>query len=152
MVAAFLGHNTEEAVSICRYPVETPFAAFKPAGCEQFIVAVSILSVAVLVAAGIALKTSKQSVYNFISTGIAASLLLNALVPHVLIAIYTLHYTPGLVSAIALILPLSLLLLVKNKPRFRSNQQFYRNIAYFMIIAYLIFALSLMVARCSVGT
>ena len=140
LIAAFLLHNVEEAITICRYPVENPFPAIQPASCRQFLVAVSILSVAGLVVYIFAMRTKKIPVYHFISTGLAAVLLLNVLMPHVFVAIYTLHYTPGLVSAVLLNLPLSLIVLIKNHKLYHTKLQFVKNIFIGFLIGYLLFA------------
>ena len=147
LTIAFLVHNLEEAITICRYPVENPFPIIQPASCSQFLIAVSLLSAVVLIAFGIAIQTKIEHIYNFISTGLAAAILLNVFLPHFLVANYTFHYTPGLVSAIALNLPLSLLVLIKNRSRYSSNMQFYRQIAYFLVIGYLVFAISMGIAK-----
>ncbi len=147
LVVAFMIHNLEEAITICRFPVENPFPFIKPASCSQFIVSVSIISAAGLIALVIALRTERQSVYNFISTGLAAVLLLNVFVPHFTVAIYTFHYTPGLVSAMFINLPLSLLVLTKNRPLYTIRKQFLRHIFIFLIIGYVFFALSMGLAK-----
>jgi len=147
LIAAFLLHNVEEAITICRYPVENPFPAIQPASCRQFLVAVSILSVAGLLVYIFAMRTKKIPVYYFISTGLAAVLLLNVLMPHVFVAIYTLHYTPGLVSAILLNLPFSLMVLIKNRSKHKSTIQFSRTIFIFLILGYLLFAITMGLAK-----
>jgi len=147
LVVSFLIHNLEEAITIRRYPVVNPFPAIQPASCSQFLVSVSILSAVGLIAFGISMQTEKQSVYNFISTGLAATLLLNVFLPHLIVAIYTFYYTPGLVSAILLNLPLSLLVLAKNRPLYTSKKQFFRHILIFLFIGYLLFASSMVLAK-----
>jgi hypothetical protein len=147
LIAAFLLHNVEEAIFICRYPVENQFPFIQPASCSQFMVSVSILSAAGLAAFIIAMRSKKYPVYNFISTGLAAALLLNVLMPHLFLAIYTLHYTPGLVTAILLNLPLSLMVLIKNRPNYRSTIQFSRTILIFLILGYVLFAITMGLAK-----
>ena len=141
LIAAFLLHNAEEAITICRYPVEIPFPFIQPANCNQFIWAVSILSVVILLVFIFSMFTENILQYNFISTGIAAVLLFNLLLPHLLIGLYTFHYTPGLVSAVMLNLPLSVLVLSKNRPNYTSNKKFLRHIFIFLIVGYLLFVI-----------
>jgi len=141
LIAAFLLHNIEEAITICRYPVENPFPFIQPANCNQFIWAVSILSVVILLVFIFSMYTENILQYNFISTGIAAVLLFNVLIPHMLIGLYTFQYTPGLVSAVMLNLPLSLLVLSKNRPNYTSNKIFLRHIFTFLIAGYLLFVM-----------
>jgi FtsH-binding integral membrane protein len=93
------------------------------------------------------MRTKKIPVYNFISTGLAAALLLNVLIPHLLVAIYTFHYTPGLFTAILMNLPLSLVVLIKNRPNYKSTIQFSRAIFIFLIFGYLLFAITMRLAK-----
>lgn len=147
LIAAFLIHNIEEAAAICRYPVENPFPFIQAATCNQFIPAVSFLSAAGLGAYLFGIRTQKQWLYNFISTGFAAVILVNVFIPHVFVGLYTLHYTPGLISAVMLNLPLSLLVLMKNRPLYTGNKAFFKHIVIFLIIGYLLFAISMVLAK-----
>jgi len=141
LIVSFLFHNIEEAIYICSYPVESPVSFIKPASCNQFLWAVSIISIIVVVLFMFAMHSRQQAVYLFISTAIASGLALNAMVPHIIIALYNLSYTPGLVTAVLLIFPLGLLTLFKNRPNFTSWKQFYRCIGISLAVGYLIFAL-----------
>lgn len=96
LIVAFLFHNIEEAIFICRYPLQSPVSFIEPATCKQFVVAVTIITALVILAFSIANRTKNTDVYLFISTAIASGLVLNAIIPHIIIALYTLHYTPGL--------------------------------------------------------
>jgi len=147
LVAAFLLHNVEEALTICRCTVENPFPAIQLVSCSQFLFAISILSIAGLAAFIIAMQSKKISVYNFISTGLAAALLLNVFIPHIFVAIFTLHYTPGLVTAILLNLPFSLIVLTKNWPYYKNKSQFFKTIFIFLILGYLLFAITMGLAK-----
>jgi len=118
LIVSFLFHNIEEALSICSYPVQSPVSFIKPASCHQFLWAVSIISLIV----------------------VASGLALNALVPHIIIALYSLSYTPGLVTAVLLIFPLGLFTLFKNSPIFTSRKLFYRFIGIGLVVGYVIFA------------
>lgn len=140
LIIAFIFHNIEEAVSICSYPVQSPFEFIKPATCRQFMIAVSIITVVVLFAFGIAIRTKKPAVYLLISTAIASGLVLNVLIPHLFVAIYTLNYTPGLITAITLNLPLGLIVLSKNKSDCESRKQFIQYVGIGLVIGYLLFA------------
>jgi len=140
LIVSFLFHNIEEALSICSYPVQSPVSFIKPASCHQFLWAVSIISLIVVVLFIIAMYSKQQTVYLFISTAIASGLALNALVPHIIIALYSLSYTPGLVTAVLLIFPLGLFTLFKNSPIFTSRKLFYRFIGIGLVVGYVIFA------------
>jgi len=140
LIVAFIFHNLEEAISICKYPVQSPVAFIRLATCRQFLVSVTFITSAVLVAFGIAIRTRKSRLYLFISTAIASGLVLNVFIPHILAAIYTLNYSPGLISAVALNLPLGLITLSKNKSKYESRKQFYQHIGAGLIIGYLLFA------------
>jgi len=57
------------------------------------------------------------------------------------------HYTPGLVTAILMNLPLSLIVLSKNRPHYKSTTQFFKPIFIFLILGYLIFAITMGLAK-----
>jgi hypothetical protein len=140
LIAAFMLHNSEEAYTMCRYPVEYPFQSLQLPDCRQFLVAVSLLSAVAIVAYIIAIRSAKPWIFYFISTGFASALLLNVLVPHLLVAIYTFNYTPGLISAILLNLPLSIWLLIENRVHYSNRKQFIKHIFFFLTFGYLVFA------------
>lgn len=141
LIFAFIIHNTEEAIFICRFPVQSPVLFIEPASCRQFLWAVSILTFVEIIVSILALTTKKPAVYLFISTALAAPLLFNVLMPHLSIALYTFHYTPGLASAIILILPLSMIVLVKNRKQYSTKSQFIKHILIGFIIGYLFFTI-----------
>jgi hypothetical protein len=140
LIVAILFHNAEEAFMICKYPIVSPIKALKPLNCEQFLVAVSIISFAVVIAYIIAAGAKKASSYLLISTAIASAMFLNVFVPHLLTAIYLASYTPGIVTAITLILPLGFITLSKNKSASKTRKQFFSNVALGLVFGYLFFA------------
>ena len=141
LIISFILHNLEEAISICSYPVQSPISFIKPASCNQFLWAVSIITLLVVILFIAAMRTKKPVVYLLISTAIASALVLNVIVPHFLVAIYTFNYTPGLITAVSLNLPFGLLTLVKNKPNCSDRKQFYRFVGIGLVVGYLIFAI-----------
>ncbi len=140
LIAAFILHNAEEAISICKFHVQSPVALIQLVSCKQFIIAVSFLSVVGLLAYLFAMGTKKLNTYYLISTGLAAAVLFNVLMPHIFVSLYTFNYIPGLVSAVALNLPLSILVLLKNRPHYSRITTFFKHIFIFLIIGYLVFA------------
>ena len=140
LIVSFLFHNIEEAISICSYPVQNPVSFIKPASCSQFLWAASLLTIVVIVFFIAALRIKKQTVNLLISTAIASGLVLNVFIPHLLVAIYTLNYTPGLVTGVVLNLPLGLITLSKNSSLCKSRKQFYQYVIIGLIAGYLLFA------------
>jgi len=147
LIVAFLVHNCEEAIVMRRTSAGSPVEAIKPLAYNQFLIAVSIISIIALASYVFALKTRSNRTYLFISTVIAAGLLLNAFIPHIAVTIYTFNYTPGLATAILLIVPISLWLLSRNKPLFESRRQMAYQILVGLLIAYGLFALTVMAAK-----
>jgi hypothetical protein len=147
LIVAFVAHNSEEAFSMAGKVVQSPFASIKPMDYRQFLFAVSFLSFAALVACIFALKTKNGRIYLFISTAIASGLLINAFIPHIAIAIYTMQYTPGLVTAVVLNLPLSLLLLGINKSFFENRKQMTYQMISGLALVYGLFVLSVGLAK-----
>ncbi len=142
LLLAFLIHNAEEAFTICHYPAVNPFLNIRFLSCAQFLVAVSVISaVAVILYLAAARPSASQRKYLFISTGLSAALLLNSIIPHLLLALLTWQYTPGIISAVILILPISILVLHRNRQQYGKWNKLIRDAILFMIPAYLFFAL-----------
>jgi hypothetical protein len=141
LIISFILHNLEEAISICSYPVQSPVSFITPASCSQFLWAVSIITMAGITAYIFAMRTNKTAIYLFISTTLSVTLLFNVFVPHVLVAIYTLQYTPGLASAILLNLPLSVSTLKLNKSDYTTITKYHQHILLGLVSGYLLFAL-----------
>ena len=142
LLLAFLIHNAEEAFTICRYPVANPFLNIRILSCVQFLVAVSVISaLAVILYLAAARPSANLRKYLFISTGLSAALLLNSIIPHLLLALLTRHYTPGIISAVILILPLSILVINRNRQLYGKWNLLMKDVILFMIPAYLFFAL-----------
>jgi len=147
LIVAFLVHNCEEAIMMNGKAAESPVEVIKPLTYSQFLFAVSFLSIIVLAIYIFAIKTRNNKTYLFISMAIAAGLLINAFIPHIVVALYTLNYTPGLVTAVLFILPISMLLLSKNKPLFESRRQMVYQIVIGLATAYGVFAITIVVAK-----
>lgn len=143
LVTAFIIHNIEETVFICRYPVQSPVSFIQPANCSQFLWAVSIISLSVIIAYAVAIRSKDQAIYLFISTAVSAGLFINALIPHAFLAAYTLNYTPGLISAVLLNLPLSIIVLKKNRNTVANSRRFLKYVLLGILIGYLIFAVTM---------
>jgi len=146
LTGAFILHNAEEAVTMAFKPTVSPVSFIEPPTYNQFLVAVSILTIAGIVAYVAAMNTKKFKTYLFISTALAAALLFNAFIPHVAVAVYTLKYTPGFATALFLNLPFSTLVLSKNKPYFDNRKQMFQYIAAGLAAGYALFAFTLLLA------
>ena len=144
LIGASLLHNTEEALMICRQRIISPVKLFQPLTCHQFVWAVSLLSFAILVVYVFAIRTKKTSIYLFLSTAIAAAMLFNAFVPHIIIAVYTLSYTPGLITAVVLNFPLSLVVLNINRKELGNRARLIKFILSGLVIGYLLFAATML--------
>ena len=146
LTAAFIVHNLEEAVSMYLQPAESPVSFIHPPTYSQFLLALSILTIAAITLYVVAMKSDSDKKYLFISTAFAVALLFNVFVPHVFIAVYTLKYTAGLLSALLLNLPLSLILLSKNTALYTSRKQMYLYIFAGFAAAYALFAFAMKVS------
>jgi len=147
LIVAFILHNSEEAFMMKGYSVKSPFTFVEPPSFRQFLIAVSLLTIAVIVAYSTAIRTKKPKVYLFISTAVAAALLFNVFVPHVVGAIFYRDYTPGLISAVVLNLPFSFLVLVKNKPMYTGGKEMRSHILWGLAAGYTFFAAILGLAK-----
>lgn len=147
LIGASLIHNTEEALSICSQTIKSPVSFFQPLSCNQFMWAVSILSIIEIIFYIYAISTKKPAVFLFISTAISAALLFNVFAPHVIIAVLTFHYTPGLITAVLLIFPLSLIVLSKNRTGLNIKSKFWKYTLIGLGIGYLLFAFILILVK-----
>jgi hypothetical protein len=147
LVMSFLLHNVEESYAICKYPINNPFSFFQPLSCREFLFTVSILSIIGIVFYLLAEATKSPSLFLFISTALSAVLLFNVLVPHLVIAVYTLKYTPGLITALTLNLPLCIILLIKNKPFYKSRKKMLIQISIGLGAGYAIFLITMFLTR-----
>lgn len=100
-------HNLEEAPFVedwsKRLPIKLPFSITT----RQFVIAVVFITIAGFLVTYVALQyLSAQSGY-LIVLGIQAIMLFNAFVPHIATTIRFRLYSPGVVTAILLILPFS---------------------------------------------
>ncbi len=140
LTAGSILHNAEEAFTMKGLEVKSSIAFIQPPTYSQFLVAVSILTIAVAVAYIVAIRSKNPKIYLFISTAVAAALLFNVIVPHLVGTIYNCGYTPGVAAAVLLNLPFSLAVLVKNKPLFADRKQMLRYIMLGMLAGYFLFA------------
>ena len=123
LTAGFVLHNAEEALTMPTQLGVSPVSLLQLPTYNQFLLSVAILTIVAIFAYIAAMRTKNGKTYLFISTAIAAALLFNVFVPHLAAAILTLKYTPGLITAVLLNLPLSILLLKLNKPLFADRRQ-----------------------------
>ena len=103
-------HNFEEAPFMenwsRRLPIKLPFAITT----RQFVIAVTFLTIAGFLVTFYALKYLESQTAYLLILGIQAIMLFNAFVPHIATTIRFRMYSPGLVTAILLIVPFSLYL------------------------------------------
>jgi hypothetical protein len=109
---AFAAHNLEEALAAPAYfdrmagrlPIPWPDAAVFQAGT-------ALVTVAGLVLTIIAVRGSRPGPVTLI----ASVMLANVLIPHVPLAVFSGGYAPGVVTALALNLPVDLLWLLRHR-------------------------------------
>jgi len=139
LIIGFLLHNMEETIALRILGTASPLKQIKTMNFDQFLVAVTAISVITLLAYFIAIRAKNMQLYLFLSTSIASVLLFNVFIPHLFLAAYTQSYTPGLTSALLLTLPLSILTLFKNKQSYTQSWRFYLHIISGLLAGYLIF-------------
>lgn len=147
LTIAFLIHNTEETIALRYFPVKNPFTFIQPLDFLQFLFAVSLLSLVGVLVFAFAMLTKNRNNYLLISTAMASVIVFNALIPHIFVAVFTLRYTPGIISAILLNLPLGLLLLQKNKNFYCQRKQMIGHVIIGFVAGYSIFAITMLAAK-----
>jgi hypothetical protein len=140
LTAGFVLHNVEEALTMPRQYSMSPVSFIQLPTYGQFLFSVAVLTAVALFAYIAAMRTQNGKTYLFISTAIAAALLFNVFVPHLAAAAYTVKYTPGLITAVLLNLPFSILVLKLNKPIFTDRKQLFLFVLGGFGAGYLLFA------------
>jgi hypothetical protein len=147
LVAASILHNAEEALTMPFYNFKIPVSIISSPTYNQFLLAVSILTILVIMFYIIAIWSRRQTVYLFISTAFAAAVLFNAFFPHILVSLFTLKYSPGLFTAVFLVVPTSLLTMRKNILVYPSQSMIVIHIITGLAAGYAIFAVTMMLAK-----
>ena len=115
----FLLHNAEEAVFIEHSPVKSWLGENVQL---QFAIAVSLFTILAFVVCEITRKTRH---YDYIMTAFAGMLFLNVFFPHLISAVVLGCYTPGVVTAVFIILPATSQILWNNyRKAIFSKRQF----------------------------
>lgn len=121
---AFMAHNIEEAVAIGN--TKNLIFNVHNANTKQFVIATSLFTILGFVIVFGKKMYRNQRSYEYAITGFSGMLFLNAFFPHILSAVYFRTYTPGVVTAVALILPLTTIILQKTyQSKEFSNNRFF---------------------------
>ncbi len=139
LVLFSLLHNLEEYYSINYLQAGYGFQNPNMLSPLQFNYSVLIISILMVIILAFALFSSNPKHFRFVGTTLAISLLINAFIPHITIAIYLLSYTPGLLTSIILIIPTSLVLLLELRKKYDTKRQLWMGIFYGIIAGYLLF-------------
>ena len=117
----FMIHNAEEVFAI--YKSKGYLLGLYPIGSFQFLVAASLFTILgfVVIFCKNLYRTPKQ--YLATALGFSGMLFLNVFFPHIISAIYYKAYTPGLISAVLLILPLTGVILWRTHKSKRVSTQ-----------------------------
>ena len=140
LTAGFILHNMEEVLTMPHQYSMSPVSCIQLPTYGQFLFSVAVLTAVALFAYIAAMRTQNSKTYLFISTAIAVALLFNVFVPHLTAAAYTVKYTPGLITAVLLNLPFSILVLKLNKPIFTDRKQLFLFVLGGFGAGYLLFA------------
>jgi hypothetical protein len=104
-------HNAEEAIWLPGWSKRVGFWK-TPASPGAFRFAVAILTALAFAVTWLSGQSGKQSIWTYLAFGTMAAMLVNVLVPHLAATIARRSYMPGVVTAVALNLPVLSLLVV----------------------------------------
>jgi len=104
----FAIHNLEEAPGMEKWNKRIPSRYSQPVTTCQFSLAVTLLTLLVLVVTILAVNYPANRLFYLLIFEFQAIILLNVFVPHVLTTVRFKMYSPGLVSGIVLSLPFSI--------------------------------------------
>lgn len=103
----FAIHNLEEAPFMENWSKRLPLKIHPSVTTRQFVIAVTVLSVAAFLLTYLALGYLQPSIGYLLILEIQAILLFNAFIPHIASTIRFRMYSPGVISAIVITLPFS---------------------------------------------
>ena len=106
----FMLHNLEEAPFMERWSKRLPVKIHPTVSTPQFVVAVIFLTIAGLILTYASLAWLPTPAGYLLILGMQAVLLVNAFVPHLVTTIRFRLYSPGVVTAVLIILPFSIYL------------------------------------------
>jgi hypothetical protein len=107
-VAVFVLHNFEEGLFLPGFLASAPLIHY-PAGPTEFRFALVVLTASSPVLAWLSVRGNRAA--TIIHCGYALAMALNVFVPHLIGAIALRTYVPGVITAVILVLPVSLLML-----------------------------------------
>lgn len=114
-------HNAEEALWLPGWS-ERAGLWKTPVSAGVFRWVATILTVFAFVVTGLSVGSGRQTVWTYLTFGYMVAMLANVLIPHAAASIMLRSYTPGLVTAVALNLPvLSLLVMLALKEGYVSG-------------------------------
>ncbi len=106
-------HNFEEAIWLPAWS-KTAGRFHHPVGRFEFRFAVMVLTLIAYIMAFLSMIGGKGSVGAYLVCGFALAMLLNVVFPHLLVTLVMRRYAPGTVTAVALNLPITFMLLYQG--------------------------------------
>ena len=108
VVAAITFHNLEELIWFPSWTQKRIARWQRPVDASEFRFAVTILTLVLFIVAYLATRYGMTSIWNYIFTAYVLGQSFNILMPHLAATIITRKYTPGLLTGILFVWPLSL--------------------------------------------
>ncbi len=109
----FALHNVEETLFIEKWSKNVGAFIHESVTTLQFGIAVSFLTLLVLILTIIFINSEKDKIGTYILTCIVLSFLINAIFPHILATVYFGSYTPGVVTSVFIYIPFSIYMLYR---------------------------------------
>lgn len=105
-VFAILLHNFEEALWYPSWSKKV-LNRRKPIGQQEFLFAVLMITVLAVFATSAFIMFPHYNITKYVYFGFLLSMILNVIVPHLIATIIFRKYTPGLITGLALIIPIN---------------------------------------------
>lgn len=102
--AAVTVHNLEEMFTLPAWS-QTAGRLHEPVGAFPFGLAVAVLTALAWAVTSRAVREGSQSPSMYVALGYVTAMLLNVFVPHLMSTLITGQYTPGIITAVAINLP-----------------------------------------------
>ena len=108
---AFMLHNIEEAISMEDWIRKSPLSISYCVTTKQFVIAVTLFTALGFMAVFVKSLYKNEERFLLLITGFSGMLLLNVFFPHLITAVALKMYVPGVITALLIILPLTIYIL-----------------------------------------
>ncbi|PIE90296.1 MAG: hypothetical protein CR997_06820 [Acidobacteria bacterium] len=145
----FALHNVEETLFIEKWSKGVGTFIHESVTTQQFGIAVSFLTILVLVLTIVFVNSEKDKIGAYVLTCIVISFLINAIFPHIVATVYFGSYSPGVVTSVFIYIPFSVYMLYRifNEKYLTSKPKFAISVLGTVLIMKILIPISLCIGK-----